>query len=360
MNILISTLPIRKKFINAYGGEKAFTFFDYIIDATNVFLENTIEEIFLDEIKDEKIKKIDTLNELVNFTQKNNIDMIFLFHPRDTSNTDKYINFLYKNDIKYSIVSNKGTERNPSRILHPLKIIKFGIKYCQYKIKNIFSKQKAEYLFTNSSFFNMKSIYKYNPKKVLKINHLNTVESKEVDKTSNIGVFVDQFIPFHTEGKFSKEKVNAREYYSQLEKYLLYMKKEYKLNEIVILCHPNSSKEEQNLIHYHKTIYGNSEKFIYESSIVFGHFSNALAIALQFNKKIILLDLPLMLSKRRKEIYEISNKLQIDIEVFENNEIKCINKSKILQNIIRYAYKNYFAIGSDDLIDSYKKVEYKV
>ncbi|BFU76843.1 hypothetical protein ALC152_00580 [Arcobacter sp. 15-2] len=360
MKILITTLAIRQKYINAYGGEKAFTFFDYIIDATNVFLENTIEEIFLDEIKDEKIRKIDTLNELVNFTQNNSIDMIFLFHPRDTSNTDKYINFLYKNNIKYSIVSNKGTERNPSRILHPLKIIKFGIKYCQYKIKNIFSKQKAEYLFTNSSFFNMKGIYKYNPKQVLKINHLNTVKSQKIDKISNIGVFVDQYLPFHTEGECAKEKLDGKLYYESLEKYLRLAKQKYKLDEIIILCHPNSLKKELEFIKHHKTIYGDSYSYIKNSKIVFGHYSNALSIAVQFDKKIVSLMLPFLPECRKKDLYELTDRLQIDIEVFENNEIKRINKSKILQNIIRYAYKNYFAIGSDSLIDSYTKVEYKV
>lgn len=58
LRILLTLLPVRKKFLFAFGNLNVLDYFDLIIDATGVVAADGGTSIYEDEIIDERIVKI--------------------------------------------------------------------------------------------------------------------------------------------------------------------------------------------------------------------------------------------------------------------------------------------------------------
>lgn len=118
-----------------------------------------------------------------------------------------------------------------------------------------------------------------------------------LDPAEKTGVFIDQMMPYiHGRNPDVHNKEIAKEYkikyYKNLVATLKKLKSEFELDDIVIALHPEAipiREEIDDKFLPFRTFTGCSHELIKDSSMVFGHFSTALGMAVFYKKPIILL-----------------------------------------------------------------------
>ncbi len=134
-------------------------------------------------------------------------------------------------------------------------------------------------------------------------------EILQLDKYSDVSsrncVFIDQAMPYQEiilEKNSDKFLSNSYmdEYYSNLNFWLIAIKKKYNIDDVVIALHPRSIlfiDEIKKHLPDFELISGNTVKLIKESFIITGHFSAALGCSIYYEKPIILFEDKTILSE---------------------------------------------------------------
>jgi hypothetical protein len=123
--------------------------------------------------------------------------------------------------------------------------------------------------------------------------YLNEKE-KPVQVDGKMGVFLDEYVPFHPEHK--KESwpypppCNESEYYPGLRRFFDYLELEYGVR-IVIAAHP-SARYDDGLDYFggRKVVQGRSIELVRQAGFVISHNSTALNFAVLFNKPVLFID----------------------------------------------------------------------
>ncbi len=160
-------------------------------------------------------------------------------------------------------------------------------------------------------------------------------------------VFIDQLIPFAHKNKIQRNYFS--EYYTKVEKNLLKIKDKFKLNEIVVAMHPESSVYNKELEDVYKNVTrssGDTLTEIKKADFVIAHYSTALGFAVYLGKPILLLtDNTISNIDRASNCSEAFRKIldlrQINMDenpTYENIEIP-VNKEKY-QTYIRKFMKD--------------------
>lgn len=124
----------------------------------------------------------------------------------------------------------------------------------------------------------------------------------QLDK-EEIAVFLDQYLPFHPDRIYGKDKkqINPEYYYSKLEEFFKLAEKELGL-KVVIAAHPRSNYKDKTFFKDRKVVYGETSKLIKKSKVVIAHNSTALNFAILYKKPIIIIKLRI-LNNDRSNIY---------------------------------------------------------
>jgi len=158
-----------------------------------------------------------------------------------------------------------------------------------------------------------------------------------INPSKRIGVFLDQMLPYFNgrNPDFDKNvnKEYKKVYYQNLKRTFEKLKKNLDLDDIVIALHPeavNIRKEIDEKFAPFRTYIDSSTELIKDSSVVFGHFSTVIGLAVYYNKPIILFtDRNIEGRKERgKHISSYANELGLNI--LEIDAPTMIEKDKLL------------------------------
>lgn len=179
------------------------------------------------------------------------------------------------------------------------------------------------------------------------INYAYKPLNQVIDPNKKIGVFIDQMIPYfngRNPDVHNKEiqKEYKIDYYKNLVKTLKKLKLEFDLDDIVIALHPEANlirEEIDNKYAPFRTFIGFSHELIKDSSMVFGHYSTAIGMAVFYKKPIILLkDRGFMEHPRRMQfIYSYKRELGVKILSTDSNSI--VSREDAVMNMT--LYNNY-------------------
>lgn len=128
------------------------------------------------------------------------------------------------------------------------------------------------------------------------INRDVALQNRILNPQNNVGVFLDQMLPYFNGRNPDLDNTNINkkykiDYYTNLVRTLENLKEELGLDEIVIALHPEAVSirtEIDNKFWPFRTFIGVSNELIKESSVVFGHYSTAIGMAVFYKKPIIL------------------------------------------------------------------------
>lgn len=293
LRILLTLLPVRKKFLFAFGNLNVLDYFDLIIDATGVVAADGGTSIYEDEIIDERIVKISSASQAVDVLEKhqiNDCDFCLVFRPRSDPESLKIIDVLAARSKKWAVLSNKVTLRDPLRLLNAYSYICLFSNYLKAYLSITTRSRRPDVFFTNSIVANMGMFRHFIPRRIVYVPHMDTrTDRNETSNKYRIGVFLDQYLPFHKELQYRHGVApDAARYYSALGDFFAYAKERFCLDEIYFCRHPNSQGEELSYLRNCRPSYGNSYEHCATAQIVFSHYSNSLSFAQQLGKPIVL------------------------------------------------------------------------
>jgi len=313
MNIVFFVPKILRdshRYIYDFDHFKATGFNFTILDAT-IFYGNfatATEEIILNNryiIKDEK--------DLINYSQslsKENILYVIKDHDLNYSSRELK-KIIRKGDIILSYNTKTFAEiesppkwrlliensvRKLSRVL-PLHFLKYYYSFF-YQIP-----LPDYYLCSTSYLLPIKAYLTVKPQNRFSVhaddmNHiLSTTNNQFVKKGEKLAVFLDQGIPFlhHTHpGVYNEPFPNdyLDNYYSNLITTFSNIKKEFKIDEIIVALHPDAiafKKELHGKFQGIKTIIGKTKDLIKDADLVLAHNSTSINFAIYYEKPVIIL-----------------------------------------------------------------------
>lgn len=354
MNILVSSLPIREKYLPAYGGVEAVEFFDMIIDATKVFVDGYQREYYSDLIVMPKIIVVNDINELFSLIVGKSDEVIF-FNLKPNDKSLSFLNEVKRKGVRVSVVNNKSVSRNPKSIFG-FRFFVFILRYSWFFIYSRFSYSFVDVFYTNSLFYNYNTIRVFRPKKVVFVRHfdMSGVSPLKMNCNNRGGVFIDQYLPFHTEDVKGRERLDPFVYYSKVVELIDVLKEVYNLDSIVIARHPNSLGEELKYLNGLESSYGETKTLVENNMFIFGHFSNVINYAFILGKKVLLIDLDALPSYRRRSIQHLSEAVGYELVRFEDGKIvKC--KKNFFRRFLSYlSYQIFYSAKSPCFIKAFK------
>lgn len=358
MNILISGLPIRKKYIKAYGGIEAFNFFDLVVDATPALVEGYKKENYDDEVflGSEKVVVLKSVDEILSILNKKVNNAVF-FNMRCNKLELKLIKLLRVKKAKIHLLQNKSVARNPRLLFNPLAFIRVNLInfICILIAKIGFS--RIDVLYTSSSFFSFRKLIYFLPKKIVRVKHFDVVGFSD-DKLQNndvSGVFVDQYLPFHTEGIDGREKLNPEEYYNKISEFMLFMKDKFNLDQIYFARHPNSTGKELRYLTGFKVCMGETTSVISKCEYVFGHYSNAINQAFLLNKNVYLVYLDVLPAYRTLNIDNVVDKVGYKSIRFNGDGVVSFQDPLVKRTFSYYGYRVFYGMSKPDFLCAFKR-----
>ncbi len=120
-------------------------------------------------------------------------------------------------------------------------------------------------------------------------------ERDKSTKTEPIAVFLDQYLPFHPDRMFGKNKmqIDPNYYYKNLNDFFDLIEKKMGL-KVVIAAHPRSDYSNKDYFSNRQIIYEKTSLLIKKSALVIAHNSTALNFAILYKKPIIFIKLKQM------------------------------------------------------------------
>tara|TARA_A100001015_G_C15033912_1_gene734834 strand:+ start:1123 stop:2241 length:1119 start_codon:yes stop_codon:yes gene_type:complete len=276
--------------INKFKKKKVFVYdFSNLLNHRSVFFQQT-------NISINNYKIIKSYKELILEVKKNNIKYAVDF--LENSFSDFIIRLIL---IKYNIKLIKFLVGLKPNIIYPKKNFKnyyLGnlkdkiIKYVKGKfIKKIISKIYWIILITGKNFQNYENLIHDKIKKVYthSLDYDNYLLLKKKKVAKKYVIFIDQNIPYHQDLYIKKRKsiVTAKNYYSQLFKFLKFIEKSYR-TKVIIAGHPKKGMKNPYLEKCKfKVEYNKTPELIQMSKFIIMHFSTAVSYCVLFKKPII-------------------------------------------------------------------------
>jgi len=170
----------------------------------------------------------------------------------------------------------------PDRILRRIPCELLGVKAAnvilapaeKYSISNLPVNDKSRVLWLHS----------------LDYDHYLSMKDSPVSKDTQMGVFVDQYLPFHPDAVYIEGtlvETTSEEYYPLLRNFFDFLEKKFEVR-IVIAAHPRSKYEEHpDVFGQRDVIRGKTAELIRQSGFVLLHNSIAINYAILFKKPVI-------------------------------------------------------------------------
>jgi len=235
------------------------------------------------------------------------------------------------------------------RFLHnlfPLHLFKFYYRY----IKKIYT---PDYFLGSTQFLTGFKTFLSVPKKNILCVHSDDINNvyrplkQVVNPDRKIGVFIDQMIPYfngrnpdvHNKETGKEYKVD---YYKNLVKTLKTLQSEFELDDIVIALHPEANLIRQEIdskFYPFRTFIGFSHELIKDSSMVFGHFSTAIGMAVFYKKPIILLKDQMIMNYPGRMGYINSYNQELGLKILSTDSSFTVSKEDGEVNV--NLYNNY-------------------
>jgi hypothetical protein len=177
----------------------------------------------------------------------------------------------------------------------PLRIIDFAIKKWLINILLLVWARPADIIFAQAEKYLMPNGFPANSKsEVLFVHSFDYdiyLKQKDVSVLvdENLGVFLDEYVPFHPDYVFTgdKPRVTAEQYYPKLRDFFDYLESTYNV-KIVIAAHPRSHYESHpGYFDGRPVIRGKTVELVKKSGFVLLHNSTALNYAVLFKKPMI-------------------------------------------------------------------------
>lgn len=347
---LITCIDFRQKYVQSLGGGDALGVFDNIIDVTRLIFPDRGAFEFNDGIVSDRVIKPDSISEFENVLKKIAPDLVLIFRPQSFPLTK----FVYENvsqiGATWGVLSNKKTLRDPLNVLD----LKRRLKCLYYKLGS--KKFHADFIMTNSLMENVDILKKIKFDKVITVPHMDAViPNRQVlahAKNERVGVFLDQYLPFHLEIQRKRGiYIRPGEYYQEVRSFLNFAKEKYSLDKVIFCQHPNSLGEEVGFLKGLECVKNETQRAVSNADMVFMHFSNSGSFAIQGNKPIICFSLGCMPHGLCETIHEKSEKIGADYIHFEHNEVRTHVKRYWFNKRLRvFLFKlNYSANGKSPL-----------
>ena len=281
--IIVTCLDWRVKYKGTVGN---IDYFDHVIDITNLVHPrlNDIKlnhRIFPDSITDKCTVPSSFEQFKVTIENLKPTCCIVLRPLLEYPSMDQYLREINKNCQTWSICLNKQPLTNISLFA----MFKYLVKTFSGYLLQPKNSLKPDILYTNNVERNLHVVLKYRPNKIVKVRHMDHPTGSPTPHKRNVGLFLDGFIPFHSEFNYLYEQVSPKQFYSQLEEYLRLQKDKYKLESILISAHPNSDGAEKKYLRDHEITYASTAEIIVNYRRVWSFGSEATSLA-------VLLDIP--------------------------------------------------------------------
>ncbi|MCG2775789.1 MAG: hypothetical protein L6406_08950 [Desulfobacterales bacterium] len=175
------------------------------------------------------------------------------------------------------------------------------------------------------------------------------VMMQSIKQDNKMGVFLDQYFPFHPDA-ITSPLFAAEEYYPLLCRFFDHLEKNYGIH-IVIAAHPRSRYETQESLYGNRTIMrGRTAELVKESGFVIMHDSTSINYAVLFKKPMIFITTDLLQKARMgltefmaclfdKKVLNIDQSYEIDL----NREL-IVNERLYEEYLNKYIKKS----GTDD------------
>lgn len=303
---IITDLGFQKKefdkfFINELGKEFDIFIFDFT-KITNPILNEIVKK------KQIKLKNFYEVNKIEEF-EKTFLNHKFLTTIHNISNYElilKINNFFKSNLLSVTIIQNHYVLAVKKNIYQKILNGIFSLmdkKRIQGKIRYLNFKKKDIHYADNVLVCGLKGLEdsKIGPNtKIIKGHsreydlHLNNPLKKgNLYIKEEYSVFLDQYLPFHTDGTLFKKfnpKVTKEKYFPALNNFFSKFEK-YTNTKVIIASHPKSNYEKLKEDYWYgrEFFYDQTYDLIKNANYVLCHQSSALSYAIIFNKPIIFL-----------------------------------------------------------------------
>lgn len=167
----------------------------------------------------------------------------------------------------------------------------------------------------------------------------------EPARQQNVAVFLDNYLPFHTDAAFSNEKspVTPDIYFNELRRFFDFLEAQCKI-KIIIAAHPRAKYEEHGDLYAGREIIKNkTAELVKNASFVIANFSTSISFAVLFKKPVVffttdeLNDTQNTMYNYKKFIADIASSLgKTPINISEN-----LDSNKIDLNIDELKYNEY-------------------
>lgn len=349
-SVLISFINIREKYFGS-GAASLLQSFDLVIDATEIVSPGYPTKGFADFIDFPSIIEYKAEHELREFIQKVDIDQTFVVHPSIGKSSIELTRAIIRKSKYTACILFKSPVGNPLTLIAPWNIARFITLF----LVNLYPfRKKLDLLISNN-------IIAYSPllirlggfKAFAKVKHMDGVDlgdqaRRATCKNKKIGVFIDQYLPFHLDALIMlKISINPDLFYCRLRKYLEWIIKRDALTELVVCLHPDSQGQELMYFEGYKTVRGGTKAEIIKASNVYSFYSNALGIAVQLNKPARALyfndAMPLVIQDK---VLRQARCLGIPVDFMDLNlTVSTIYPHRILSNVKKYLLTRYMAPG---------------
>lgn len=234
--------------------------------------------------------------------------------PNSFSSKERFLNKLRRSRIR----------NLPDRIFRRIPFELLGVRAAnvifapaeKYSISNLIVNDKSHVLWLHS----------------LDYDHYLSMKDFPVLQDTRMGVFVDQYLPFHPDAVYIEGtlvETTSEEYYPPLRNFFDFLEQKFKVR-IVIAAHPRSKYEgHHDLFGQREIIRGKTAELIRQSGFVLLHNSIAINYAILFKKPVIFIttdeiddsfkhpcaegpSVEWLASFFGKKVHNVNNKIEID------------------------------------------------
>lgn len=328
-------------------------------DLSDITVHEKLVECNLDGLKIRKVKSIDDFQFYI--TECTQFHTLYLTWVNYCWYSARFYEVLSKNRCHYAFFDNgliPPILSTPIKIDHDIAWYISKIKRITYaKIKLVLRdkfysyRKKTKALKPADFYFRLSESYDSGADKVdcnTKIGWCNSGDFERnrqipINTTDNYIVFLDQYLPYHSDCVLSNEKsLSPLEYYTSLNSFFSCVEAFWGI-PVVIAAHPSANKyREKNPFAGRKIYYDQTAELVKASTLVLAHYTTAISYVV-INKKPMILLTSNMIHEKRPLIYSYIRNIGLLLGS------KCINvDSSDLENL-----------ALDEMIDLIKYSNYK-
>ena len=303
---IITDIGFQKKEFDRFSIDKLSKEFDiFIFDFTKITNPNLYKIVKKNQMKLKNFYKVSNIKNFENFF----LNHQFLTTLQNISNHElllKINNFFKNNSLSITLIQNHYVlqfKKNLFQKIYNTIFILLDKKRIFGKIKFLLYKRKKTFFLSNAVVCGLKGLQdsSIGPKtKIIKSHsreydiHIQSKFNKpSIKNSSKYAVFLDQYLPFHTDAKLFKNlnsKVSEEKYFPALNNFFSLFE-EYTKTKTIIAAHPKADYDNPSKnFWYGRSFYKDKTyELIKNSSYVLVHTSTALSYAVILKKPMLFL-----------------------------------------------------------------------